>query len=918
MRLAATTDHALLLRWRSHGDPAAFAQLVDRHAAMVHTASMRVVHNRALAQEIAQDSFVQLTQLEQFEGDSLGGWLHQVATNRARDIAKAESRRHTRESAYAQSNESLTIPSESKAILAEIDAALDALPGDLRELIVLHYLEGVTHKDIARRTGVSRPTITRKLQRALELLREQLGARGVTATATAILTALESARASFAPAALVATLRKLALSNPPAADPAATSAALFSPSMVALAGTVALLLFLAAVLIPQLVKANGKDESRISVIAQPAIPDPIAPPPAAVEIVLAENQAPVPAEPAAVATTATGLTESVALRVVDASANPVADAEVYLVRTQPLVAPIFAQAGSEDVSKTVYGPLRSDAQGYVDIPPLEQSAGPEYIAYQAFARVPGEFIGAWGLTLDSGRVRREGWDQLVLAPSAPMVGKVTVPRGFDVTKVTVRLLSMYIRDGKNQFGSAFNNASKFEESTIPVLAAQHPDAQGRVQFNDMPVNGNVYFAATAPGLAEAQFFTFERVEEFHIDMPIESTLSGTLRYIPSNAPAVNVPVFARPQGGGDSKIGVTTDFVARTDGAGRFRFTGLPTTSYHLRVFPQGNPHEWVAPVLMNIPVGTAENAGPIDMSLERGGWVEGVVREKTTGVPIPDVWLCVLNPASENFLNEAVNLATTDAEGRYRALLPTGTSTLYYMKIPSGFGYPKDQGKQDITIVRDQREPVKLDFELTAAEPFKDPGRATATGRVVDAEGKPLAGVPVHDEHKYTIGERSEESSRLLGRTGDDGTFSFKIDALGSHTIVVGGEVYNPSAGNTLEFSRTESEKFTATKEQTYTLGDFTVERYTLSVGGSVVDENDNPLEGIYVALRAEGTNYPGMMLMTGQEGRFTFNFVPQGVFQLTVWENGDNYETVNLDVESSFDYQITMKSKDAGPIPR
>jgi len=58
-----------------------------------------------------------------------------------------------------------------------VDAALDALPDDQRELLVLHFLERRTMTDLASDHGVSQPTISRRVAAALDSLGAQLRAR---------------------------------------------------------------------------------------------------------------------------------------------------------------------------------------------------------------------------------------------------------------------------------------------------------------------------------------------------------------------------------------------------------------------------------------------------------------------------------------------------------------------------------------------------------------------------------------------------------------------------------------------------------------------------------------------------------------------------------------------------------------------
>ena len=77
------------------GDGAAFADLVRRHQAMVFSMALRIVGNRALAEELAQDVFLQLHRsLATLEsGAHVVHWLRRVVSHRAIDSARQRARR---------------------------------------------------------------------------------------------------------------------------------------------------------------------------------------------------------------------------------------------------------------------------------------------------------------------------------------------------------------------------------------------------------------------------------------------------------------------------------------------------------------------------------------------------------------------------------------------------------------------------------------------------------------------------------------------------------------------------------------------------------------------------------------------------------------------------------------------------------
>lgn len=205
-------DLALLKRWQTRRDPEAFQELVHRHANMVFATCRRVLGNAADAEEVAQDCFLSLADSPDKPSRSLGGWLHVLATSRARDRIRGDVRRREREERFAAEQSSGAELSEAAAVL---DDALGALPDRLREPLVVHFLEGLTHAETAKRLGVSRPTVTRRINKGLERLRHEMRGRNVVITAAALTKLLTAESASAAPASLVAALGVVALNAGP-------------------------------------------------------------------------------------------------------------------------------------------------------------------------------------------------------------------------------------------------------------------------------------------------------------------------------------------------------------------------------------------------------------------------------------------------------------------------------------------------------------------------------------------------------------------------------------------------------------------------------------------------------------------------------------------------------------------------------
>jgi RNA polymerase sigma factor (sigma-70 family) len=205
------SDLQHLQRYATTGDAHAFRELVQAHGAMVHATALRVTCNAAAAQDVAQETFLELARKAGSITQSVAAWLHRVAWNRACDAVRRESTRKRVEEAMAETwhtDREATWPD----IEPHVDASLNELPNELREVLVLYFLEGRTQAEVARHLGKNQATVSRAIERGTSSMREALRSRGVIAGAG--LVALFTAQPAQAmPAAVQASLGKLSLSG---------------------------------------------------------------------------------------------------------------------------------------------------------------------------------------------------------------------------------------------------------------------------------------------------------------------------------------------------------------------------------------------------------------------------------------------------------------------------------------------------------------------------------------------------------------------------------------------------------------------------------------------------------------------------------------------------------------------------------
>jgi len=203
--LAGLSDAEILERYVSRREELAFEALVQRHGAMVLGVCRGILRDRDDADDAFQAAFLLLARKARslWIEDSLGGWLHRVASRIALQMRADAARRRDRERRAAERAAGrCAIPSPVDDGEQVIHQEIDRLPDRYREPLVLCCLEGMTYAQAAARLRWSEATTQGRLARARRLLRARLARRGVTPVVAALGSIDRTAGASSVPGSL--------------------------------------------------------------------------------------------------------------------------------------------------------------------------------------------------------------------------------------------------------------------------------------------------------------------------------------------------------------------------------------------------------------------------------------------------------------------------------------------------------------------------------------------------------------------------------------------------------------------------------------------------------------------------------------------------------------------------------------------
>jgi RNA polymerase sigma-70 factor (ECF subfamily) len=172
------SDQELLNKIRL-GDQDAMAVIFKRYGGAVFSVALRILRDPSQAEDITQEILFQLWRSSEafvHGRGSLGAWLVVVARNRSIDALRRRKPTDSVEDVVLASSQNLANEAERDVMIEKVRSYMETLPLEQRKSIQLAFFEGMSHTEIAAKTGDPLGTVKTRIRLALLSLRKALEA----------------------------------------------------------------------------------------------------------------------------------------------------------------------------------------------------------------------------------------------------------------------------------------------------------------------------------------------------------------------------------------------------------------------------------------------------------------------------------------------------------------------------------------------------------------------------------------------------------------------------------------------------------------------------------------------------------------------------------------------------------------------
>ena len=165
-----------MLRRVAHREAEALRALYDKHASRVMAVALRVLRSRADAEEIVQETFIEVwrrsPEYDPRRGTPLA-WISTIGRTRAIDRLRARGARERTLALVGEPSSNGPSPqaeAEQGELRVRVQTALKGLPTEQRRVLELAYFEGLSHSEIAKETGDALGTVKTRVRLGMEKL----------------------------------------------------------------------------------------------------------------------------------------------------------------------------------------------------------------------------------------------------------------------------------------------------------------------------------------------------------------------------------------------------------------------------------------------------------------------------------------------------------------------------------------------------------------------------------------------------------------------------------------------------------------------------------------------------------------------------------------------------------------------------
>jgi RNA polymerase sigma-70 factor (ECF subfamily) len=175
-------DDATLLEAVAKGSQDAMAAVFDRYSRIVYCIALRVLREPGLAEDVMQEVLLQVWRRPQSfvsQRGNLGAWLSVVTRNRAIDVLRKRSpmdQLDPLDEMQLPDPNDMTLASEQGWLMDKVCTVLGSLPADQQAPLELAYFQGLSHTEIAEKTGSPLGTVKTRIRAGLMTIRKAMNA----------------------------------------------------------------------------------------------------------------------------------------------------------------------------------------------------------------------------------------------------------------------------------------------------------------------------------------------------------------------------------------------------------------------------------------------------------------------------------------------------------------------------------------------------------------------------------------------------------------------------------------------------------------------------------------------------------------------------------------------------------------------